>query len=81
METAGGGWTLLVNLASRDDAIHDYDDVGFWLNENTVGEAGAALTDDYKSSHYYRFGDTSEVMVLAHDQGRPLGWASYFLKP
>ncbi len=77
MNTEGGGWTLLFNLASRDTALHDYDDANFWLTGDTEGSPDTALATGFKSQAYASLDDFDELMILLHDRGTPTAHATY----
>ncbi len=77
MTTAGGGWTLLFNLASRDNLIHDYTDTTFWLTGETQGEPDASLTAGFKSQAFSALSDFDELMVTLHDSGEVTAYATY----
>ena len=77
METAGGGWTLLANLASRDDAAHGWYDETFWLTSGTEGIPSDALGTGFKSLAYSEITDFTSVLIVLHDRGAPIGHARY----
>ncbi len=81
MSTAGGGWTLVMNLASRDFEIHDWADVAFWLGVAVSGDVGMALQTGYKGAAFARLPAFAEIMVMAHDGGVRAGHATYQMLP
>ncbi len=81
MSTDGGGWTLLVNVASRDDAIHAWDDLTFWTQNSVEGDASNALTTGFKSRAFAQLEGFSNVMVYAHNAGLVLGYSIYDVLP
>lgn len=78
MTTNGGGWTLVLNLASGEDGRYDWNNGTFWTAVSTVGTAATAMTNDHKSRAFDRVVDTDEIMVYVHDEGSTeYGYAIY----
>ncbi len=77
MTTEGGGWTLVMNLASRDSVNHHYNDTNFWLTGDTEGSPDQALTSGFKSQAFSSISDYTEIMISLHDRGQPVGHATY----
>lgn len=65
---AGGGWTLAVNLDTNDGTMRDYNDVSFWLADNSIGPSNAPLQNDFKSLAYGSV-PVNEILIWAHQEG------------
>jgi UDP-3-O-[3-hydroxymyristoyl] glucosamine N-acyltransferase len=78
MTTDGGGWTLVLNLASGEGGRHDWNDSAFWTAVTTDGTAANAMTNDYKGTAFDQVTANTELMVYVHDEGTTeYGFAVY----
>jgi hypothetical protein len=79
MNTNGGGWTLLLNLNTRDANTRDYFDTDFWTGTAPVGTVADAQTADFKSQAFTESSGT-ELLMVAHTNGASIfGTANYQL--
>ena len=70
MTTAGGGWTLMINLDTSDGTPRYYRDDAFWTGTGGYGTPSGALTGDYKDAGAFtRSGAFSDILITAHQEG------------
>ncbi len=78
MTTDGGGWTLVLNLATGEGGRHDWNDSAFWTAVTTDGIAANAMTNDYMGTAFDEVTADSELMVYVHNEGiAEYGFAVY----
>jgi hypothetical protein len=79
MVTAGGGWTLMMNLDTSDGNARYYRDDTWWRTSTGYGNLETALTNDYKSSGVFG-GSWSAMMIRVHREDlQTAGWRSWSL--
>ena len=79
MTTAGGGWTLALNLDTSDGHVMWWGHA-LWTDKNSYGSAKTALTADHKSKAWTELSGATQLMLVVHQQGTYKGW-KVFLKP
>ena len=75
MTTAGGGWTLVLNLDTSDGHVMWWGDA-LWTNTSVYGDGSKPWAGDFKSPAWST-GTSTEVMVSAHEGGASKGWKSF----
>ena len=76
MDTAGGGWTMTLNLDTSDGHVM------WWANEkwtdNSIhGTVNKATTEDFKSDAWNSMTGASEILLVVHEEGSYLGWKQF----
>ncbi len=76
METAGGGWTMLLNLDTSDGHVMWWANP-LWTNEETYGDVTTPLVGDHKSPAYMQLSEATSVLIMIHENGNIVGWKSF----
>ncbi len=76
MGIAGGGWTLALNLDTSDGHVMWWGNA-LWTNTATLGTAANALTQDHKSEAYNSLTGATEILVVVHTEGAPVGYKRF----
>lgn len=76
MDTAGGGWTLNLNLDTSDGHVSWWADA-IWTDGQPYGDVATPFDGDHKSPAFMDMAASTEVMVVVHEQGIVKGWRSW----
>ena len=79
MESHGGGWTMVANIAPNDGNSVGYNNQEFWSTDAEYGSFDNALSNDYKSKASYML-TGSHTMIQSTEtgsNGAVLGWRSW----
>jgi hypothetical protein len=79
METDGGGWTLVMNIAPQDGNSVGYNNQSFWTGNAEYGSFENKLSNDYKSPASYLV-RSSEIMIASAEPGAAgavIGWRTW----
>ena len=69
MSTAGGGWTLALNLDTSDGHVMWWADP-LWENNSPHGDVQTPFDGDHKSPAWSSLSGTTEILLVVHEQGR-----------
>ncbi len=73
MTTAGGGWTLLLNLHTSDGHVMWWANP-LWTSGALRGDPVNPWTGDHKSAAWNDLTAATKVMLVVHQGGIPVGW-------
>jgi hypothetical protein len=73
MTTAGGGWTMALNLDTSDGHVMWWANA-LWTNNATHGTVNAGFNGDHKSPAWMSYTGASKIMVVVHEQGTIRGY-------
>jgi hypothetical protein len=76
MSTAGGGWTLAMNLDTSDGHVMWWANP-LWTNGSTHGTVASPLDGDLVSPAWSNLSGGTEVLVVVHQQGSIVGWKRF----
>ena len=76
METAGGGWTLTLNLDTSDGHTMWWANP-LWVDQSLYGSAAEPFASDHKSAAWNRFSGATSVLLAVHQQGSRVGWKTF----
>ncbi len=79
MDTDGGGWTLVMNIAPRDGNSVGYNNQAFWTSDAEYGSFENSLANDYKSPASY-LNSSMEIMIASAAPGAAgtvRGWRTW----
>ena len=76
METAGGGWTLTLNLDTSDGHVMWWANPK-WTDTSIHGTVNKALTEDFKSDAFCYLTGATEILLTVHEEGGYLGWKQF----
>ena len=77
METQDGGWTMVLNLDTSDGHVMWWG-AGEWTNTGTYGTVdNTPFSNDLKTQAYSDLTGTSDVLLVAHEQGITQGWKQF----
>jgi hypothetical protein len=79
MDTDGGGWTLVMNIAPQDGNSVGYNNQAFWTGNAEYGSFEDRLSKDYKSPASYLV-TSSEIMIASAAPGAAgavTGWRTW----
>ncbi len=79
MTTAGGGWTMALNLDTSDGHVMWWADPR-WTDKKAHGTVSSPFVGDHKSLAWTLLDDVSQLMLVVHQQGVIKGYKT-FLKP
>ena len=79
MESHGGGWTMVANIAPNDGNSVGYNNQEFWSTDAEYGDFDNALSNDYKSKASYMLTGSHTMIQSAEtgSNGAVLGWRSW----
>ncbi len=75
MVTAGGGWTLALNLDTSDGHVMWWGN-SLWTDANLFGK-GQLTGGDFKGDPWNTFSTATKVLVVVHQNGVIKGWKSF----
>ena len=76
LSTGGGGWSLALNLDTSDGHVMWWANP-LWTDANVYGDVTSPFSGDYKSADFVSLSAWSELLVVVHEQGVPVGWKSF----
>ena len=79
MKTAGGGWTMALNLDTSDGHVMWWAN-DLWTNSSAHGDVSSPFDGDHKSPAYSQLSGTTELLLVVHEQGAIKGWR-HFKRP
>ena len=77
MVTAGGGWSMIMNIAPTDGNSVGYNNQEFWTAAQPYGNPEEMFTTDWKSSLAYMM-EADEVMIQSASLPRVESWMEHF---
>ncbi len=75
MSTAGGGWSLALNLDTSDGHVMWWHNP-LWTDGTLYGDSSPDLSGDYKGAPW-NLTPAREVLLVVHEQGQYLGYKSF----
>jgi hypothetical protein len=76
MTTAGGGWTLALNLDTSDGHVMWWGNP-LWTDANLHGNVDAPFAGDLKGAAWNAYATATRVLLVVHQAGAILGWKSF----
>lgn len=76
MSLASGGWVLALSLDTSDGHVMWWANSA-WTDTSTFGSVLSPFSADYKGVAWNNFNGASEILLVVHQQGAPVGWKQF----
>jgi hypothetical protein len=76
MDTADGGWTMLLNLDTSDGHVMWWGNA-LWTDTDTYGDLLVPFSGDHKSEAFSSLEEGSNILLVVHQDGQYVGWKRF----